>query len=89
MRSEVDYGVQCGECQAYGGHHHPLCSKMTPEKRAETADFYYRAWLGKENETRTMRDRLSHQVAFWQGKFNTMKTENNALRKQLRKARKK
>jgi hypothetical protein len=85
-----DKRPKCTECGAYQPHHSPLCSQQTPEQWMNTAHVYYRAWLGRADETNKRlqeaavhHERVKAQATFWQGKYAMVKQENNKLRKMV------
>ena len=71
---------KCEECGASGGHS-PFCEKQTVDQIKSQLKRYYTAWLDRQNNARASRDRLLHEIVFWQGKCAMLKHENNQLRK--------
>lgn len=74
----------CPECH-YGSHnpinglHHPTCSRIN----LETARFYAARWDADIARASQRVHEAWQHAHFWEGKFRTVKTENNALRRKL------
>lgn len=82
------YGLRrkCPLCGNYDSHH-PLC--VAPRTKAEweaAARQYYNAWRRDEMRTRDHLYRARERAALWQGKFHTLRLENNALRRKVTRA---
>lgn len=82
---------KCENCGAYKGHS-PFCKNQTMDDLRENLKLYYDAWEKIRNKDDVWRQEYIEQVRksrkeaeFWKGKFNTLKLENNALRKNLNK----
>lgn len=79
----------CKECGAYDGHA-PECSLIDFITAKKMLKQYYRTWLEMELKHRKYSDRLYESIKkakkeaeFWKGKFNTVKIENNSIRKKI------
>lgn len=77
----------CTECGAYKNHY-PKCSKNTPEQIKDHLDAYFRAFQDhhkRDSDTRSKAQLLVNkarkEAEYWKGKFITVKSENNKLRK--------
>ena len=84
-------GTLCPKCLAYSGHHPecPLIDFVTAKKMLSE---YYKTWLEMETKHRKYADGLYNRIKkakneaeFWKGKFNTVKIENNSMRRKLSK----
>lgn len=82
---------KCPKCLAYQGHH-PECPLIDFETAKKMLSEYYKTWLDMEMKHRKYADDLYERIKkgkkeseFWKGKFNTVKIENNALRRKLSK----
>jgi hypothetical protein len=82
-------GSPCPKCLAYHGHH-PECTVIDFETAKKMLSEYYRTWLEMETKHRKYADGLYNRIKkakkeaeFWKGKFNTVKIENNSMRKKL------
>lgn len=75
-------GGRCNECHHFDNHS-PLCENQTLVDAKKNAKHYYLAWLHQVDRSRRPQARYLKQIVFWQGKFNTVKHENNKLRKKL------
>ena len=79
--------VKCAKCLAYNGHS-PKCPLIDFETSKKMLAEYYDVWLEMETKHRKYADGLYDRIKkakkeaeFWKGKFNTVKIENNSLRK--------
>jgi hypothetical protein len=82
--------IFCSECGSRMDHdHHPECSKQTVEQKAEQSLRYYGRWKELNNQINSFYKKYNKEVSFWQGKYLTVKTENNALMKKIVKLKKK
>lgn len=78
--------VMCAECHIFGDHAH-TCSKVTvsglKKQVADLQEERYRLRLQLVTQRKEMQnhiDRIIYNREFWQGKFNTVRHENNKLR---------
>lgn len=84
----TDSRVLCVECRVYVGvqrtgylaRHSVDCSHASVEDRAAQALDYANAWRASMK----IRDRLNQEITAWQGRYHTLRLENNALRRKLR-----
>ena len=79
--------MKCPECGALAGHH-PLCQQVDGDTAKSDLKRYYLLWLDTENkhlasaaESENKVRRFKEQVTLWQGKYQIVKQENNALRR--------
>jgi len=82
----------CPECRAFNGRHAINCSLITFEDAKVQLANYHKEWLklkthldtykaAADGATRDNVIRNKQHATYWQGKFQAVKTENNALRK--------
>ena len=86
----------CPKCGAYNGEHSPRCPLIDFESAKKQLEQYYQLWLDREKIKYEYMNRYSgwvrkamKEAEFWKGKFNTVKIENNTLRKKVSKQRRK
>ena len=75
----------CEECKCFHNMHHITCSKLSEEEKLERLIKYYDWTLTIMERNKRTRKSLIDKITFWQGKFNILRQENNALRKKLNK----
>lgn len=85
----------CPSCGAYNGEHNPRCSLITFEAAKKHLETYYQLWVDREkirNEKMILYQswarKAQQRAELWEGKYRTVKTENNALRRKIGKGSK-
>lgn len=74
----------CKECGSYDDEHHGVeCSHTSVERKAELYKMYYEMRKRSQQANAVSFKRVKEQVTFWQGKCAILKRENNALRGNL------
>lgn len=81
--------IKCEECGAYNGHS-PLCTKNTLEETKQHLAVYFEAFQNfskrrqeYERRCQLMVNKFIKEAQFWQGKYSTVKLENNQIRKNV------
>ena len=79
----------CLKCGTFISHH-PTCKNLNEKQARELLLTYYEEWNDREDRWRKREsnlqlkmNRIRDDAAMWKGKYMTVKSENNKLRRKL------
>lgn len=88
MNPPESTATRCPECHVVfrpGSTHAPLCSQATPTQKNSEICRLENALDARSAKEAAWKIRLKDLVTFYLGKFNTVRQENNALRRKVTK----
>lgn len=75
--------IKCKSCGIFNGHHTINCKELTDKDKLEEYPRIVKDYLENLNYIRSLQNRITKEITFWQGKFRIVAHENNMLRRKL------